>query len=565
MSRIGVALLLLAAATASDWPPQVRVTVSTSTGPVAGRLNGTRFETACAFFPPTKILPTPAEPDVAAFLGIPYAEKPIGQNRFLPPKPVAAWSQPLEATKVGSVCAQLPANGLIRLPVLPGTEDCLYLNVWAPTDSAGNVSVRSKPVLIFIHGGGFLGGSGFTEMNCAFYDGQGLAADIGAVVVTLNYRVGAFGWLADPALLAQSGTTGNYGLQDQRTAIKWIKRNAHVFGGDPNRISIMGQSAGAASVLHHAVLPRSQGLFSQGIAMSGYAVAWSLEEGYKRAAPIVKSLGCTDMSTRLECLQKVSTEEILKAEDSALFSVGMDMVDRMTTYGPVSDGYELPTNHSFLDALKTYPLSTPLIVGQTLNETNLFQCSNGHIKTDAQADEYLAQKARFMFPGQGFTSDSAHTILKNYTEYPTPKAAAMAMCTDMLFSCTAKHVADIFAQRGLPVYRYLLGRAPLPAVLVEDSCYGVPHTSGLLFLFSKAFPPQIRSIVVGGAENGEMAKKMVGAWGSFVHTGSPGAAWPKWGDKQTIMQFGSHANTNVTTIRAYHDQKCDQIARYIHM
>ena len=110
------------------------------------------------------------------------AEKPIGPNRFLPTKPVASWTAPLEATKVGSVCAQLPANALVNLPVLPGSEDCLYLNIWAPTDTTGNLRSRSKPILIFLHGGGFVGGSGYTEMNCAFYDGQGLAADVNAVV-----------------------------------------------------------------------------------------------------------------------------------------------------------------------------------------------------------------------------------------------------------------------------------------------------------------------------------------------------------------------------------------------
>ena len=259
-----------------------------------GHSNGTRWESACSFFPPARVLPTASEPNVAAFLGIPYATPPTGEKRFRPPEPIKAWSKPLNAHKPGNICAQLPANALVKIPpqlLTKPNEDCLYLNVWVPTKTDGSIEHDNKPVLVFLHGGGYIGGNGFTELNCDFYDGQGLAKDIGAIVITINYRVGIFGFLAHPELFEESGTTGNYGIQDQREALKWIRNTASSFGGDPNRVTVMGQSAGATSVLHHLLLPRSEGLFSKAISMSGYGVTWSLEKAYNRSRSLLSHLG----------------------------------------------------------------------------------------------------------------------------------------------------------------------------------------------------------------------------------------------------------------------------------
>ena len=139
--------------------------------------------------------------------------------------------------------------------------------------------------------------------------------------------------------------------------------------------------------------------------------------------------------------------------------------------------------------------------------------------------------------------------------------ATMAMCTDMLFTCTAERVAEVLTRRGLPVYRYLFGRAPGPFAI--DKCLGTPHTSETFFLFSKAFPKQVRSYVVGGADNEALAESMVSAFGQFVHTGAPGMDWPKWLDRQ-ILVFGSPKNANISRIQSYHNTKCEVIGEYIH-
>ncbi|MFY7834736.1 MAG: carboxylesterase/lipase family protein [Novosphingobium sp.] len=205
-----------------------------------------------------------------AFLGIPYAAPPVGENRWREPQPVTAWQDVRDASAFGPVCQQgVPAPwGPYTAEFLaapPMSEDCLTLNVWKPKAAA-----KALPVLVFIHGGGFGGGAG----SLPIYDGAKLAAK-GAVVVTINYRVGVFGFMAHSALTAESplGSSGNYGLLDQIAALRWVKANAAKFGGDPANVTVSGESAGAASVADLMVSPMAQGLFAKAIAFSGASMA----------------------------------------------------------------------------------------------------------------------------------------------------------------------------------------------------------------------------------------------------------------------------------------------------
>ncbi|HEX9082769.1 MAG TPA: carboxylesterase family protein, partial [Holophagaceae bacterium] len=188
------------------------------------------------------------------YKGIPYAAPPVGSLRWRPPAPPAAWTEPRRFDDFGPSCPQHDPDG-------PADEDCLTLNVWTPPRPAG----EKLPVLVFIHGGAFVSGAG----SQVLYDGSALAGE-GLVVVTFNYRLGVLGYLAHPLLSAESpdGVSGNYGLRDQIAALDWVRRNIAAFGGDPGRVTVFGESAGAESVALLLVCPQAKGLFRGAILQS---------------------------------------------------------------------------------------------------------------------------------------------------------------------------------------------------------------------------------------------------------------------------------------------------------
>lgn len=206
--------------------------------------------------------------EVAAFLGVPFAAPPTGERRWKPPAPASSWNGVRKADALPASCQQgVTPNGFgpwthEYVVTSAVSEDCLYLNVWTPAKTSG----EKLPVLVWIHGGGFSGGSA----SVPIYDGSKLAAK-GVVVIAINYRLGLYGFLAHPALTAESPAhaSGNYGLLDQVAALQWIKANVAAFGGDPDRVTIAGQSAGAMSVHHLIASPLAKGLFAQAIAQSG--------------------------------------------------------------------------------------------------------------------------------------------------------------------------------------------------------------------------------------------------------------------------------------------------------
>ena len=237
---------------------------------------------------------------VNSFRGLPYAAPPTGKLRWRPPQPASSWSGVRDATQFGPSCPQSTVNN----PFLPpGTisEDCLYLNVYTPTARPG----ANRPVLVWIHGGGLVQDGGRN------YDGTKLAA-AGTVVVTINYRLGALGFLAHPALASRpGGAAGNYGLMDQQAALRWVQRNIAQFGGDPRNVTIAGQSAGGLSVLAQMVSPGARGLFQRAIVQSGtfalnqqpLATAEAAGETFARA------VGCPDQTAT--CLRNVPVSDLV--------------------------------------------------------------------------------------------------------------------------------------------------------------------------------------------------------------------------------------------------------------
>lgn len=207
---------------------------------------------------------TTADGRVRVFKGIPYAKPPVAELRWRPPQPVEPWSGVRPATSFGPRCIQVPrpTMSLSYFPPEPESEDCLYLNIWAPA----RTGTERCPVMVWFHGGGYNLGSG----SLPIYSGEGFARN-GVVLVTLNYRLGRLGFLAHPELTAESGygASGNYGLLDQLAALRWVQRNIASFGGDPACVTIFGQSAGALSVSYFMASPLAKGLFHRAIGQSG--------------------------------------------------------------------------------------------------------------------------------------------------------------------------------------------------------------------------------------------------------------------------------------------------------
>jgi carboxylesterase type B len=235
---------------------------------------------------------------VEHFLGLPYAQPPVGELRWRPPAPASAWEGVRQATAYGNRCpAQTSMNG-----PRSDTEDCLYLNVHRPATARPG---QRLPVYVWIHGGGLIYGSANQ------HDGTMIAHRAGVIVVTINYRLGLFGFLAHPALTQEAGQSGNYGLLDQQAALRWVQRNIAAFGGDPRQVTLGGESAGGQSVCAHLSAPGSQGLFAKAIIQSGSCVSQTLGQAEQSGTSIAAALGCADTATAARCLRDQSAARLV--------------------------------------------------------------------------------------------------------------------------------------------------------------------------------------------------------------------------------------------------------------
>ena len=267
-------------------------------------------------------------PDVTVYRGIPYAAPPVGDLRWKAPQPPASWKDTREAKQFGNSCPQTsyPSGSIYQSKPEPMSEDCLYLNIWTAAKSAK----ERRPVMVWIHGGGFTRGSG----SSSSYDGE-ILSHKGVVLVTINYRLGVFGFLAHPELTAESGhhASGNYAILDQIAALQWVKKNIAGFGGDPNKVTIFGESAGSWAVNALMASPLAKGLFQRAIGESGasFAPMRTLAESEKIGEKVAASLGATQ--DVLKTLRSKSTEELLKAGNEQTTRPGV----RTSQLGPEAD------------------------------------------------------------------------------------------------------------------------------------------------------------------------------------------------------------------------------------
>lgn len=448
----------------------------------------------------------------AAFLGIPFAAPPTGPRRWRAPELPEAWSQPRDATRFGSPCPQVEMFGG---KTMEGTrEDCLTLNVWTPAPRPASPA----PVMVFIHGGGFTMGASSQEM----YDGAALARS-GVVVVSMNYRLGALGFLAHPALGAENAnhTSSNYGLMDQRRALEWVRDNVAAFGGDPGNVTLFGESAGAISACLQMLSPQAKGLFHRVIAESGtcYLAGVPLHDpgtpkedsAEERGERFARELGCTDGDVA-GCLRAKTPAELLAASGAAL-----DLLKPHVGFAPVVDGEVVPASPRQLLTERRYT-PVPMLLGTNADEGTLFTMK---AKLDSPAQYEEAVRLR--------SPEHAEELLRLYPakEYATPHAAFDHMMRDALFLCPNRRLARTLVEHGQPVYTYQFTYVPKSFFGLFYNL-GAFHAAELPFVFGA----EKGRFTLGDDKERELSSKIIGYWTRFATRGNPNgtgvAEWPAY-------------------------------------
>ena len=390
------------------------------------------------------------------YKNVPYAAAPVGELRWRAPQPAESWSGTRDATAWGPVCPQLNGEGKVA-----GSEDCLQLNIWRP--AAANAE-QKFPVMVWIHGGAFVQGGAPAEANGVhIYDGGRLSQKTGNLVVTVNYRLGPLGWLAHPALANGSDGAGNYGTLDQIAALKWVSENIGSFGGDRDRVMIFGESAGGASVCSLIATPLAKGLFHSAAIQSGGCIARPLEQAEAFGQQISEKSGCGGAADQAACLRALDVDTLLHA-----MPVNVDIGEgKFGPYGSVVDGVVLP--EAPLPTIEAgHHNRVPVIIGSNSDETGR---SAPLIRTNA---EYVAA-VRKLFP----TPALAAAVLAVYpaSDYPSPRAAYVALTSDPTFVCGARRNARaLHANQLQPVWRYNLSHVPdnaSPALRALGAWHGI--------------------------------------------------------------------------------------------
>jgi para-nitrobenzyl esterase len=441
---------------------------------------------------------TNREGDVAFYKGIPFAAPPVGNLRWQAPQPVKPWTGVRECRQYGpSPMQAAPApfsmwSAEFLIPTAPISEDCLYLNVWtsAPSQKAHH------PVLVWIYGGGFSSGGSAVPI----YDGEALAKK-GIVVVSINYRVGPFGFLAHPDLTKESGkqASGNYGLLDQLAALRWVQQNITAFGGDPNRVTIAGQSAGSMSVNCLVASPLAKGLFRQAIAESGAAFSRaypSLTQAEQAGVQYGLALGAPSLAA----MRQLPAATLLQQSPALR--------------GPIVDGYVLPA-------------SVPELFAQ--GKSNPITLLTGWNEDEGLLDGPLQPAAAFQQQMQQRYGARADTLLRYFPAQDEAEAAAsqLHLARDLRFGAPNYVWANMQDQRlHRPVYLYRFARR-VPAT-GEYVKYGAFHTGEVPYAFNNLHT------VNRPWEPGDyrLAHIIASYWVNFIRTGNPNSSglptWPAY-------------------------------------
>ena len=444
--------------------------------------------------------------NVMVYKGIPYAAPPVGDLRWRPPKAALAWSGIREGDRFGAACMQtpFPEGSPYRTNPEPVSEDCLFLNVWSGAKSPK----EPRPVMVWIHGGSLAKGSG----SIPVYDGEHLASD-GAVVVTINYRLGVFGFLAHPQLTKESdrGSSGNYGILDQIAALDWVRKNIATFGGDPKRVTVFGESAGSWSVNVLVASPLARGLFQRAIGESG-----------ANFAPLPRLADAEEAGLRLAKSMGAETVAALRAKPAA------DLTKAMGEYAqPNVDGWMLPDQiFAIFSRGKQNDVAT--LIGSNADEGTAFT------PPTLGAEAFKAEtKRRFR--------DVADEYLKTYPagSDEQARASSAAAIRDQRFGWEMQTWARLQAKTGKSkVFLYYFSRVPPDPFGKRLGAY---HASEIPYVFDN-----LRIAPVDNPDR-DLAKTMSAYWVNFAAHGDPNGKgvprWPAYSKTGVAMGLGEQVQT----------------------
>jgi para-nitrobenzyl esterase len=473
---------------------------------------------------------------VLIYKGIPYAKPPVGEFRWKPPQPAESWEGVLETKEPCAWCPQ-PKSLAFARQTGPQSEDCLYLNVWTTAKDTD----EKRPVMVWIHGGGSTTGSGGTLI----YSGAQLAY-LGVVVVTINYRLGPLGFMAHPLLSKESehGVSGNYGFLDQIAALQWVKRNIQAFGGDPEKVTIFGESAGAAAVTRLMASPLGRGLFHRVISESGGPFGRNrrlrediptLESAEKIGLRIADELGCSQSDDVLKALRAQTPEELIRVSKpvQGLFGEG-------TKFGPIVDGWALPEDPGLV-WVQGKMADVPFMVGANADEGTIFMGNlpindvKGYEAGVKLVSPERAEDLLKLFP------------VKNDEEV---KPALNKLIAVSAFIAPARTMARLASKKNEKVFLYHFTRvAPLPAV----QKLGAFHAAEIFYAFGNLGP------VLGKEEiDRDLSEKMKHYWTNFAKTGDPnGHGLPDWPSYQTEKDQHLELGAEIKVSSGLYREACD--------
>jgi para-nitrobenzyl esterase len=469
---------------------------------------------------------------VRSFLGIPYAAPPTEQLRFRPPVPPAPWSseEARDATAFGPRCLQRERRG----EALIGDEDCLTLNVWAP------VGGRELPVMVWIHGGGFVQGGA----DLGIYDGAALAEAGEVVVVSIQYRIGALGFLATPELeeeaaaaTGRAASVGNYGILDQIAALEWVRDEIAAFGGDPSRVTIFGESAGGSSVCVHLGAAESAGLFAGAVIQSGGGCGAypDLEEARSSGTELVALTVCSEQLNQLACLRTLDAETLVGAQyDIGTSSLGLPDL------GPSIDG-QLLTGQPVALLAAGMGNPVPTITGSNADEADTFTVGTR-----------VLDRASFETLVRSFVFDMSREddVIALYPEstFPVAKDAYNAFFSDVAFICPTLRFAEATADR-MSVFVYHFTHTLGGTAEIFGSIHGleIPFVFDTLGAYAEAYTPN--------TDDAATAAAMQGAWIAFAQTGAPDLEG--WTASTSSVGIFDDGGTVAATIR---EGRCEVLA-----
>jgi para-nitrobenzyl esterase len=497
----------------SEVPFQQGIAVTTASGKVTGVKSG----------------------GLRVFKGVPYAEPPVGALRLRAPVPVKPWTQTLQATAFGPAC---PQESLLVAGAASMSEDCLTLNIWAHDNATAGY-----PVMFWIHGGAFT----LASSAQAMWEASNLATDGKVVVVSINYRLGALGFLAIPELKAEDpqGRVGNLGIQDQVEALRWVKKNIRAFGGDPGNVTVFGESAGGISLCALLGAPAADGLYQRGISESGTGCNLFLKADEKTAygapafaqgAEYLKKLGCADAPDRLACLRKLPAEEFPK-----LWAFTDLMGGSMAlSLWPVVDGAFIPKIP--LERMRAGEApKLDFIFGSNQDEGSLFSMSQVIVTRDELRKKFL------QFGGGDEALADKLMNIYNAVDFPLPKNAYVAAMGEVIFGCGTLAAAQTMGKRGRVYY---FQKAPVAI----DLLLGTMHAVDVLYVFGSFGAMGLIPSLADLAVEATVQK----AWSSFARTGTPDfpIAWPPYdAGAPSVVSI----DTIPTLVTSFRGGRCDKL------